>query len=207
MKNWILLIHNKKFVWHLVISMLACLLAFQFSNKQSYAMDKLNGPSLSDLILDHLPYYNGSEFFAILGIFTWFILLLYYLTIPQQLPFLLTSFAIFFSVRACFISLTHMGPPAGLALDQAILSFNMYQSDLFFSGHTGAPFFLACLSKNKWIKYFCIGVSLLMGFSVLLFRLHYSIDVFAAFFISHSLAVLIQKYLSKLSGLKIDYLV
>lgn len=205
MKNWKFLIRDKKFLLHLCISLVVCMAAIQFSNNQSEAIDKLNSPTLRDALLENLPFFKESFLFSVFGIIVWLFLLLYHFTIPQKLPFLLFSFAVFFTLRSCFISLTHMGPPSIGVLNQSFLSFNAYNSDLFFSGHTGFPFFLACLTSDKKMKYFCFGLSIVMGIGVLLFRLHYSIDVFAAFFIAHSTSVFIKNYLTKLTGIKPDY--
>jgi hypothetical protein len=59
---------------------------------------------------------------------------------------------------------------------------------MFFSGHTGMPFLLALIFwDNKPLRYILFSASLIFGVSMILGHLHYSIDVAAAFFISHSI--------------------
>jgi membrane-associated phospholipid phosphatase len=45
----------------------------------------------------------------------------------------------------------------------------------------------------KYWRYFFLGFSVLMAITVLLGHLHYSIDVFAAFFIAHGVFVVAKK--------------
>jgi hypothetical protein len=206
MKKKLLLFRDKLYPLHLTISLIFCIFSFLVSNQISRFSDQFQGPPLQDVLLDHLPILNSFWLFGMLSVFVWIILIIYHLSMPEKLPYLFLAFSIFLLIRAGFIALTHMGPPNNMMLDQSFLSFNQFHSDLFFSGHTGAPFFLALLSENKAMKTFCISASIVMGICVLLARLHYSIDVFGAFFISHSLAVIIRGHLTQLTGIKKNYL-
>jgi membrane-associated phospholipid phosphatase len=68
-------------------------------------------------------------------------------------------------------------------------------NDFFFSGHTGMPFLIALIFwKEKWVRSISIAVSLLFGALVLLGHLHYSIDVFGAFFITYTIFHICQKF-------------
>ena len=61
-------------------------------------------------------------------------------------------------------------------------------NDLFFSGHTGLPFLLALIFwENKKLRFLFLGFSVLFAVVVLLGHLHYSIDVFAAYFITYTI--------------------
>lgn len=63
-----------------------------------------------------------------------------------------------------------------------------FGGDLFFSGHTGAPFLLALMFwKDPRLRLTFLAATALFGAAVLLGHLHYSIDVFAAFFISYGI--------------------
>jgi hypothetical protein len=203
-KIWRTLLRNKTFVMHFILSLMLCVISFYASNKISSIKDTIGGPPLKDLLLDYLPVYQTSALYNMFCLVVWILLIIYHLGSPSKLPYLFFCFAIFFLLRSFFISLTHMGPPEGMSTDQFFSSFNQFKSDLFFSGHTGAPFLLACLSNEKGIKIICILFSILMGISVMLTRLHYSIDVFASFFIVHSLSVLLKSMPERFPGLFIS---
>lgn len=151
--------------------------------------------SVSDLFLDNLPAVNmGWVFFQGTVIFFIFIAWLL-LKEPKSSPFVLKSMATFILIRSAFISLTHLAAPAG----QPVLSLsNMFNeitsgNDLFFSSHAGMPFLMAMIFwQNKRLRIFFIFLSIFFGASVLLGHLHYSIDVFAAFFISYGICHISQ---------------
>jgi hypothetical protein len=88
-----------------------------------------------------------------------------------------------------FVSLTHIGPyPTKLVLESNLLDFITTGNDLFFSGHTGLPFLIALIYwDHVYIRRLFIIASIVFGAVVLLSHLHYSIDVFAAFFITYAI--------------------
>jgi membrane-associated phospholipid phosphatase len=61
-------------------------------------------------------------------------------------------------------------------------------NDLFFSGHTGAPFLLALIFwRIPPLRYLFLAWSLFFAVIVLLGHLHYTIDVLSAFFITYTI--------------------
>jgi hypothetical protein len=71
-------------------------------------------------------------------------------------------------------------------------------NDLFFSGHTGYPFLLALIFWNiPVLRYFFFLCSIAGGVVVLLGHLHYSIDVFSAFFIAYGVFEIAKKIFNK----------
>lgn len=155
-------------------------------NAVIYASAKAGNP-VYDLLLDYLPVRNMDFVFVWGAIIFLSIVLLILINRPKFIPFVLKSAAIFILVRSFFIILTHIGPLP----NQPLLDLNRffkiftYEGDLFFSGHTGFPYLMALIFwKDKILRWVFISCSLIAGFSVLLGRLHYSIDVFAAFFIT-----------------------
>jgi hypothetical protein len=108
---------------------------------------------------------------------------------PKSAPFTLKSIGLFIMIRSVFVSLTHIGPyPTKLILESKMLDFITTGNDLFFSGHTGLPFLIALIYwRHVYIRGFFLFASVLFGVVVLLSHLHYSIDVFAAFFITYSI--------------------
>ncbi|MDE2001675.1 MAG: hypothetical protein KGI60_03895 [Patescibacteria group bacterium] len=145
--------------------------------------------SVTDIILDNVPRMNV-EYVFVQGILL-FLAFVAYLLIkdPRRIPFALKSIAFFVIVRSIFVSLTHFAPFPDNNFDvygSFIKNFT-FGGDLFFSGHTGLPFLMALLFwQNKRLRFFFICASIFFGTAVLLGHLHYSIDVFAAFFITDS---------------------
>jgi hypothetical protein len=156
-----------------------------------YATERASNP-VTDLILSNIPVFDVDGIFvygiALFILFVVFVLLLN----PKQIPFTLYSLAIFFLVRAIFISLTHMGPFPTQTPIQFTSGIGIYLSnlflvgdDLFFSAHTGAPFLLALVFwRQPLLRYIFLASSIFFGSIALLGHIHYSIDVAAAFFIS-----------------------
>ncbi len=144
---------------------------------------------VEDIILSNTPVYDF-EFIFVHGaiMLTLFVVALCF-KFRQVAPFLLKSVSFFIIVRAMFVSLTHIGPyPTKLALESRLLDFITSGNDLFFSGHTGLPFLIALIFWNHlYVRTLFLAASVTFGVIVLLSHLHYSIDVFAAFFITYSI--------------------
>lgn len=155
-------------------------------NAVIYANAKAGNP-VSDLLLDYLPVRNMDFIFIDGAIIFVLIILLILINHPKFIPFVLKSMAVFVLVRSLFIILTHIGPlPNQPPLDlNRFFKIFTYDGDLFFSGHTGLPYLMALIFwKDKILRWLFISFSIIAGFSVLIGRIHYSIDVFAAFFIT-----------------------
>lgn len=156
--------------------------------------------SVTDLLLNNLPVFDVDAFF-VYGIIALFVFI--GITIwrePEHLPFVIKSIALFVFVRSIFVIFTHLGPvPNGIVLpsDNPIRWFS-FGGDLFFSGHVGLPFLMALIFwEEKFIRYIFLAVSVIFGVIVLLGHLHYSIDVFAAFFIAYGINDLAKKFFAK----------
>ena len=144
-----------------------------------------------DLLLAWLPHWDTSILF-IYG-FTFLLLWLIYASIRyerRRIPRILWAYAILIVVRSFFIILTPMRTPpdhavvAGDPLFAIFGRFLTFKHDLFFSSHTATPFLAFLLFRGPWVRLSFLAISLLMGATVLIGRFHYSIDVFAAFFIT-----------------------
>jgi membrane-associated phospholipid phosphatase len=163
--------------------------------------------SVGDLILDKLPTYNLSLLFDF-GIFWMPILVFVYAVFaePEVAPFALKTYGLLYLVRVCFMVLTHVGPPVGFFYQDLFVSGSdplkvlTFRNDLFFSGHTAIPFLAYFLFKKYRIgRIIMLLMSLLMGLTVLLMHVHYSIDVFAAFFITYGVYSLSNEIFNKLN--------
>lgn len=159
----------------------------------AYATRSVSG-SVTDIVLSNTRVYDVDE------IFIWgtVILLLFMLCLvfyrPRFIPFVTKSVAVFTLIRAFFISLTHINVfPLHTTISSVFFQGTVFRgiltgSGLFFSGHTGLPFLFALMFwDHKILRYFFLGCSFLFASVVLLGHIHYSIDVFSAFFFAYAI--------------------
>lgn len=151
----------------------------------NYATNSINNP-VTDLILDHIRVYDVDGTFVYGALMLCFFIFLLCGYNPKKAPFIIKSISLFVVIRSFFIILTHIGPsPLKTAIDSTLISDFAFGGDLFFSGHTGLPFLMALIYwENRMLRTIFIAVSIMFGCVVLLGHIHYSIDVFAAFFIT-----------------------
>ena len=155
---------------------------------------------VTDLILSNIPVFDVDNIFIYGAIALFLIITAIALAEPERLPFLLKSIALFVFVRSFFITCTHIKP----VVDGVVLSAHnplawvTFGGDLFFSGHTGVPFLMALIFWNQPVRrFFFLGLSLALSVAVLMGHLHYTIDVFAAFFITYGIADLAKFFFAK----------
>jgi len=143
--------------------------------------------SVQDIILDNLPVLNTGFVFVYGALAMWFFVMVILVLNPRYLPFALKSIALLIVVRSIFTIMTHLGPYPNMTTwpQNNLLGKFSFGADFFFSGHTAFPFLISLILWHKIIfRWIFIFLSLFFATSVLLGRLHYSIDVFAAFFIT-----------------------
>ncbi len=154
---------------------------------------------VEDIILSNTRVYDFEFFFVHVSIaLTLFVVALCF-KFRSTAPFLIKAVSLFIVIRAAFVSMTHIGPyPLQLDIESNLLNFITSGNDLFFSGHTGMPFLVALIFWNHpYIRNLFLVSSFVLGAGVLLAHLHYSIDVFAAFFITYSIYHISIKLFSK----------
>jgi hypothetical protein len=165
----------------------------------NYATVKASS-SVTDLILDNIPVFDVDGIFIYGAMLLWVFLVAVLLKYPHKSPFTLYCVSLFVLIRSVFISLTHLGPfPTHMVMAQVSLFDKLtFGGDLFFSGHTGLPYLLALIFwDHKIIRWVFLISSVLFAVVVLLAHVHYSIDVFAAYFITYSIFHLAQFFFKK----------
>lgn len=176
-----------------VVSLVINYVAGEYASAQA-------GSAVRDIILDQLPVFNVTGIF-VYGIAAFFglvaVLIVWEL---HKSPFVLKSISLFILVRSFFIILTHIGPslPMAYLSINSIANYFTFTGDLFFSAHTGLPFLLTLIFwENKLLRFVFLAFSLGLGIVVLLGHLHYSIDVFSAFFITYGIFEISKKIFKK----------
>ncbi len=201
--HWKVLLRNHDYFVALVFSIILLVFAFSVNFLASSFNDTQVYLSVGDLLLDHLPTYDLHYLF-IWGFYVILLCVFFYTVFlkPEIAPFAMKAYAILILVRCGSILLTNVGPPigffyAGSPVVGTSLSDLFFRNDLFFSGHTAYPFLAFLLFRNSPIRWFFLVCSLVMAATVLAMHVHYSIDVFAAFFITHGTYVLSDKVFVK----------
>lgn len=164
-------------------------LSFMIANMAgNYATAHASNP-VADLFLDWLPIYDVNFIHIFLALTFWSLFALWLLNYPTFLPFVCKSAALFILIRSGFICLTHLGiPPNQLSIPKTFSSLLLFSGDMFFSGHVGGPFLLYLIFYPvKRCRRLFLSVSIIFGLSVVLGHIHYSIDVFAAPFITFTI--------------------
>lgn len=205
-RQWKELLSERKFRISLIAGFLILAVGYYLNYRASLYTEKISVFPVGDLILDHLPTVNLIYMYTFGIYLTMAIISLYpFFFRPDLAPFGLKTFAFFMMTRAFFITLTHLGAPENYLnlpqlADQPGLLKIFYTNDLFFSAHTGLPFLGALLFwKNIPLRIFLIAMSIGQAMTVLLMHVHYSIDVFSAYFITYTIYVVSDKIFNNLN--------
>lgn len=182
-----LLCQNGSYIQGLLFGFVLLILSFIAANQAGLYASDVAGNSVDDLLLSILPMQDVTFVHVYAALFFWCCFSIYILTCPEKIPFVTKTAALFILIRSIFICLTHLGAPVNeLNIPANLTSFFLFNGDLFFSGHVGGPFLLMLLFwENKKIRYFCFLSSIFFAYIVLVGHIHYSIDVFAAPFITY----------------------
>ena len=187
--------------WYLLLFLL---LNFSLSQVNLYTGKYVDGvPSVPspDLILDNIPTLPLDFLFIYFFLFISHFLFIYPLIFePKRYYYYLWLLSVLYITRTLFIVLIHLqvDPRCALHVFPSYFAPLTFTNDLFFSGHTAFPFLGFLMFRNRWAKIFFFIASLILGATVLLTHCHYSIDVFAAFFIAYGVYVGGTKIFEKL---------
>jgi len=154
----------------------------------NYATIKADNAT-TDILLDNIPVVNTDIIFSEGALLFTALIILLCIFKPQIIPFIIKSVALFILIRSIFLTMTHLSPfPDHISTDFNILNSVSSGADLFFSGHVGMPFLFALMFwKERYLKYFFLFSTVVACFAVILGHLHYTIDVFSAFFITYGI--------------------
>ena len=178
----------KEYKYFILVSLIVAGIATYVDYIAGVYTSSANVVSVPDLILDNIgPYDLG--FLFIYGYLALTFLLFFYPIFFHigKLHKVVGQFSLLIVIRSFFIIFTHLQTP--LDVIHAVFPWPLtglyFANDLFFSGHVAVPFLGFLLYKDSWMKYLFLLGSIIMGITVLLMHQHYSIDVFAAFFITY----------------------
>jgi ABC-type xylose transport system permease subunit len=105
----------------------------------------------------------------------------------RDLPSFIFQLSFMFMLRSFAIVLTPLAQiqlPEKNFSSEHVIAQSMYKG-MFFSGHTGSAFTQFFFEKNSILRRIHFAMAFLQAFSLLASHSHYSIDVFAAFFVAY----------------------
>ena len=179
-----LVFHKYKIFFSVILLVISIILNTEFSEYTT----RVGSCASTDAILNLIPPIDLDFFFVWVWMFIILLLFAYpFIARVNKLHEVIYYFSLFTIVRSIFISFTHLKTP----LDAIPISFPwrfnnfVFQNDQFFSGHVAIPLVGFYVFRGEKIRYVFLGLSILMGFTVLIMHRHYSIDVFAAYFIAY----------------------
>ncbi|MBU3901492.1 sphingomyelin synthase family protein [Patescibacteria group bacterium] len=161
---------------------------------------RLASNAVTDFFLNILPVFDAGDFFVYGAIALLAGILILVARRPEYFPFVVKTVALFVLTRSLFMAVTHLGIiPEGTPLpSDNPIRWITFGGDLFFSGHVGMPFLMALIFwRDKIARYAFILTSIVFGVVVLLGHFHYSIDVFAAYFITYGVADIAKLFFAK----------
>lgn len=182
----------KRYKYFILISLIVVSIAIYADYLSGTYVSSARVADVPDLIIDHIGPYDLSFLFVYGYLFLVFLLFLNPIIFHiGRLHRVVGQFSLLILIRSFFIVFTHLQTP----LDAIAVNFPWpfeglsFLNDLFFSGHVAVPFLgFLIFRKNgsSILKYLFLFGSIIMSLTVLLMHQHYSIDVFAAFFITYS---------------------
>jgi hypothetical protein len=170
-----------------------------------YVTNKISVQEVPDLILDHFGPYDLSFLFVWGFIFILLLMLFYTLFFKvKKIHTVVIQFSVLTVTRAIFILFTHLQTRTDAIPKHfpGLLNTLSFQNDLFFSGHVATPFLGFLLFKGDKIRYVFLIMSIIMAVTVLAMHQHYSIDVFAAYFIAYSSYKIVNFFSNKIKLIK-----
>src|SRR3989344_2291731 len=147
--------------------------------------------SVTDIILSNIPVFEVDGFFVYGTFLVVAITVVMLLLHPKRIPFALHAVTLFILIRSAFTLMTYLGPPEVAYVSDfgAAITNSFFGADQFFSAHTGMPFLgaLAFWGISRRLTWFYLLCSVSFAAIVLLGHIHYTIDVFSAFFITYGI--------------------
>jgi membrane-associated phospholipid phosphatase len=140
----------------------------------------------------NLNYPSAYTLYSVAAIFCFWVIW----RMPEKIPFIMKIFMVMGFSKHLISPITNFTQPLGAIKDFA---YDNIYNDLFFSGHVAMTFFcfLIMRKNTKWLKYVILAGCVFEAASVLLMKLHYTIDVIAAPFIAFGIFCGMGKLLEK----------
>lgn len=189
---------------HLMFSFTAFIVSFEvqfyFLNEFQYRQ----GVLLHDQVLNFFTPRDFSLLIFLLVYGAMLTTILIVLQYPKKFVAALYGYALLTIMRTISIYFVPLEPPVGMIfLNDPIARFLMFKEhavtkDLFFSGHIASLFFFLFVLENKHHRQILFVITLLIGVLLIIQRVHYSTDIFAAPFFAYACYRVAQKLMERI---------
>jgi membrane-associated phospholipid phosphatase len=186
---WKATLKHNSFKWELAVSAIVVYATLHFFSIFLLFAEDRPGVVMFDPILD---LYSAIDLSLPIFFLTYVVLLAALIALsyyPRCFIIALQSYTVMVILRMISIYLTPIEAPVGIIVlhDPFFLmgTGRVILKDLFFSGHTATMFLLYLTAQNKKIKYLLLICTFLVGITILLQKVHYSVDVFIAPFMAY----------------------
>lgn len=189
LREWKSALSDRNFLLKLLITPGLFLVYSAITQKLGNYVEMRKGILLNDKLLEIIPSFDFSLFVFILLYSSLTIVILTHLHKPKVILRIIEMHFLVAVVRQICILCIALEPPVGIiVLRDVFLENTVYPrnspltKDLFFSGHVASIWLYFLCAENKMIKYYLGFATLFMSFMILSMRVHYSYDIYGAFF-------------------------
>jgi hypothetical protein len=185
-----------KYLRSIVLSALFFFASLYASSQAVLFTARNAGNYTTDILLDNLPLVNTDFIFSEGALLLLVFVVVLLIMRPRTAAFTLKSIGLLIFTRSLFVIMTHIAPfPDHIATDMNHYTSMTSGADLFFSGHTAVPYMLALIFwRDSSLRVFFMASSVVAALAVLFGHLHYTIDVFAAYFITHGVYQIARRW-------------
>jgi len=189
-ENWKSFINKKNSKIIIILSLILLAAALFSISKFIVFVEARDGVVLDDPLFH---FYKAIDLnyviFALIYV-SLILAILFLIKYPKELLIAIQAYSlmVFIRIAAMYLVPLNQHPDAIDLQDPIVFLIGTGQKvtkDLFFSGHTSTLFLMFLTAKNKIFKYIFLTSSVLVGTFVVLQKVHYAIDVFAAFFFAY----------------------
>lgn len=186
LQDWKIALKNKRFLFCLIAVVLLFAGQMTFVAYFQRQIELRNGLSFDDPVFKNFPVISF-DIITFIALYTAHLLALV-LAFKRSEIFLqlITGYFFVYFFRIISIYLLPLDPPVGTVILQDPFLYYFgggdITKDLFYSGHTASTFMAFLVTKNRKAKMYIAFVLPLIVIGVLMQRVHYTIDVYAAFF-------------------------
>lgn len=211
-QKWKFALSDKKFRYSLIsfLSIFAIQMAF-ISQFQQF-LETREGVVFIDPITENMPVFALDELTFIAIYSAHLLAIALALLRPEKFFQLILGYLFVYFFRIIAQYLMPLDPPDGIISlhDPFLIWFSdgqVINKDLFYSGHTSTTFMIFLITDNVKAKVYIFIALLFVIFGILMQRVHYTVDVYAAFFFTftaYRLGLYIIKKLNFSNGLKLN---